>query len=336
MTAVPGQSARGRDHVADRYLIRMAARAPSVHNTQPWYFTAGQGTLALHADAERGLPAEDPAGRELVISCGAALANLRLAMRQLGFAADVAPLPDAGLPGLLARVRWGRHVTPTPYEDELYRAIALRHTRRGPFAGDLPPLVLQELSRAVRAERADLYVVYGAVCGRELADLVREAELAQRASPRAVSERARWTRLAGDGRPDGVVPPPRPPGRWNGPEFVGRDFAGHGDQDPWAPWAPDDPSLPGVIALITTRDDREPGWLAAGQALQRLLLHATARGAGAAIHTQPLEVPLIRARIRAEFTGRDYPQVLLRLGRGGFCAPSARRAVGDVLRVRAA
>ena len=336
MAGGSGREARDRGEVANRYLVRMAALAPSVHNTQPWYFTASQGTLCLYADQERGLPAEDPAGRELVISCGAALANLTLSMRHLGFAADVSLLPDVSRSGLLARVRWGRHVTATPHEDLLYRSITRRHTRRGPFTGDVPPLVIDELMRVARQERADLYVVYGESRRQHLADLVRDAELAHRGSPVVAAERARWARLAEDGRPDGVAPVPGTATRWNGPEFLDRDFSRDGGQDAWEVWRPDEASVPGLVALVTTRDDRRPGWLAAGQALQRVLLHATGRGVGVAFHTQPLEVPALRERIRAEFTGRDYPQVLLRIGCGGTFAATPRRLVRDVLRAQAA
>lgn len=333
MTASFARDAQDRDEVAYRFLIQRAALAPSVHNTQPWYFTVSQGALCLHADAERGLPAEDPAGRELVVSCGAALANLTLSMRHLGFAADVALLPGAGASGLLARVRWGRHVTATPQEDLLYRSITRRHTRRGPFARDVPPLVIEELTRVARQERADLCVVYGESRRRALADLVRDAELAQRASPVVTAERAHWARPADDGRPDGVAPLRGPAVRWAGPEFLGRDFSrDDGEQGTWDVWGPDEASVPGLVALLTTREDGKPGWLAAGQALQRVLLHATGRGVGAAFHTQPLEIPAIRERIRAEFTGRDYPQLLLRLGCGGAFAATPRRRVSEVLR----
>jgi hypothetical protein len=51
---------------ADRvgYLIATAARAPSVHNTQPWRFRAGQYVIELYADQRRKLRV-DPAGREM-------------------------------------------------------------------------------------------------------------------------------------------------------------------------------------------------------------------------------------------------------------------------------
>ena len=58
------------------YLIATAARAPSVHNTQPWRFRAGDGTIDLYADPRRRLHV-DKDGREMLISCGAALFGLR-------------------------------------------------------------------------------------------------------------------------------------------------------------------------------------------------------------------------------------------------------------------
>jgi hypothetical protein len=62
------------------YLITTAARAPSVHNTEPWRFKVSSHAIELYADPRRKLHV-DPAGREMLISCGAALFGLRLAAR---------------------------------------------------------------------------------------------------------------------------------------------------------------------------------------------------------------------------------------------------------------
>ena len=64
--ASPGRGSRRRDEIAARFVIRAAGLAPSVHNTQPWYFTSDQGVIRLYADPGRGLPEADPAGREMV------------------------------------------------------------------------------------------------------------------------------------------------------------------------------------------------------------------------------------------------------------------------------
>ncbi len=88
------------------YLIEVAARAPSVHNTQPRRFAVAGQAIELYADTSREL-LEDPAGRVMIISCGAALFGLRLAIRSLGYRPEVALLPEPGQRHLLARVRAG-------------------------------------------------------------------------------------------------------------------------------------------------------------------------------------------------------------------------------------
>ena len=76
-----------------RFLITAAARAPSVHNTQPWRFRVSPGAVELWSDPRRKLRA-DPSGREMLISRGAALFGLRLAVRSLGYLPVTEPLPD--------------------------------------------------------------------------------------------------------------------------------------------------------------------------------------------------------------------------------------------------
>src|SRR5262252_3090101 len=87
-------------------MLATASRAPSVHNTQPWRFAVGPHAIDLCAGPERRL-GQDRGGREMLISCGAALFGLRLAMRGLGYLPAVRLLPDQSRPTLLARVALG-------------------------------------------------------------------------------------------------------------------------------------------------------------------------------------------------------------------------------------
>ena len=325
------ENRRERDEIASRFVLRAAGLAPSPHNTQPWYFTSRQGVIRLYADLARRLPEEDPGCRELVISCGAALCNMVLAVRHLGFDADVRSLPDVSRGDLLAEVRWGRYAPPSRYEDLLYRSIARRHTHRGPFGAGLPPQLVAELVHVARFEGADLRILHDAGHQADLARLVGLAERAQQDDPKVAMERVCWARPPGDPRADGV-PVIGYPVRWDGPAFAGRDLIPGAAARPATAFAPDDPRATGVVGLLTTREDRRPGWLLAGRALQRLLLHAAARDIGAAFHTQPLEIPEIRDQVRAGFTGGAYPQLLLRFGYDGYTVTSPRRPVSDTLR----
>src|SRR5690242_7880454 len=155
------------------YLIEVAARAPSVHNTQPWRFAVTRRAIELYADAERQL-LEDPAGREMIISCGAALFGLRLAIRSLGYQPEADLFPEADRQRLLARVRSGQQAPMTSDERAMLHAVPHRHTHRGPFEpGALPGGLLARLQADADAEGAILALVNGTGAYRKLAGILR-------------------------------------------------------------------------------------------------------------------------------------------------------------------
>src|SRR5215468_4549309 len=86
--AMLAESGQGTAQVAG-YVVGEAVWAPSVHNTQPWWFRADRSGISLYADPARQLAVADPAGREMLISCGAALFTARLALRAAGYAPQV-------------------------------------------------------------------------------------------------------------------------------------------------------------------------------------------------------------------------------------------------------
>src|SRR5947209_14494581 len=96
-------------------MLAIASRAPSVHNTQPWRFAVGPHAIDLYADPERKL-SQDRDGTEMLISCGAALFGLRLAVRGLGYLPAVRLFPDHAQPALLARVALGPQAPATAAE----------------------------------------------------------------------------------------------------------------------------------------------------------------------------------------------------------------------------
>jgi len=126
-----------------RMILEIATAAPSVLNTQPWRFNVSDDEIDLLADQSRALPVADPNGRQLTLSCGAALFNLRLAVRSLGREPVVLLLPRAADPSLLATVRFAGPVGSDPGLDSLLPHVPKRRTNRGPFTDELvPPAVL--------------------------------------------------------------------------------------------------------------------------------------------------------------------------------------------------
>ena len=94
-----------------------------------------------------------------------------------------------------------------------------------------------------------------------------------------------------------------------------------------------------LVVLIGTEHDDPASWLAAGQAVGRLLLTATVHGLVASPMTQALEVPDTRSRLAAELGLVGHPQMVLRVGRARQGSTTTegrarRRPVEDVLEHR--
>lgn len=122
-----------------RTIVEAAVRAPSVHNTQPWRFAGhadDQGSLDgidVYADRERALAVIDPFGRELHISCGAAIEFAQVAVRALGRQCAVHLLPDASDQDHLARMDIGADQPATAGDLVLSKSLPVRYTERDRF-----------------------------------------------------------------------------------------------------------------------------------------------------------------------------------------------------------
>jgi len=317
-----------------RYLVAQAVWAPSVHNTQPWRFTAdGSHQISLHADTARRLAVADPDGREMIISCGAALFTVRLALRSLGYIPETSVLPDPDQPTLVARVSWPERAPADEFERRLSGHVLTRRTHRGAFDPEpMPPGTLAALRSGAAREGAALRIVADGGRRAALAAAVQTAEHQLRQDGERLRELARWTPAPGSASRDGV-PATSYPARaeHTDPYFPGRDFArGHDWGVPPLGTATSHRAA-GVAGLLTTAADRPADWVNAGQALQRIMLTASTCGAAVALHSQPLELPWLREFIRTELSDGACPHLVLRIGLVTQVAVSVRREPGDVL-----
>jgi hypothetical protein len=326
MSQIPGAMGLPPEQVED--LLATAGRAPSLHNSQPWRFRPTARAIELYADPRRTLPAADPDGRELRLSGGAALFNLRLAFHGLGIRPIVTLFPDRDQPDLLAVVRRGGSRPLTPELDRLLRAVPAWKTNRHPFSDTAVAAPEQHaLRRAALDEGAWLHIVADCAERVALRKIVARAHSVQMADPAFRTELAAWSTTDPDRR-DGVPAIaggalPEPQDKWAMRDFTGgtglarvpgKDFE-------------DEP----LIAVLTSHLSGAIAEVQVGQALQRVLLTATASGLATSFLSQVVEVPQTRDELRRLIGGTRPPQAVLRIGYGWPVVTTPRREIADLL-----
>jgi len=299
-------------------ILESAVLAPSSHNTQPWRFEISDDGVSLFADRLRALPVNDPDDRELTISCGCALFNLRIAAAHAGFVSNCELLPDPEDEDLLATVSFTPAAGPEGRQSELFQAIARRRTYRKRFeAEQVPADVLDSLTESAETEEAWFQVLDSEQDRHQVAELVAEGDAAQWSNPSWRRELAAWMhpRRKGDGLTvPGMVAPVA--------QLVVRTFdMGNGVGAKDRQLADESP----VIAALGTAGDGVQDWLKAGQALERVLLRSLGQGLQASYLNQPIQVAVLRPKLQHLLGCTGFPQILLRLGYPATDLPAAPR-----------
>lgn len=287
---------------------RAAQHAPSVFNTQPWSWRITGDTMELLADPDRRVDSVDPAGRLLLLSCGAALHHARVALAAEGRSATVERLPDPQRPDLLARIHLGPAVPADPQAVRMAAAIPRRRTDRRAFGARLvPEQELTALRRSVEAEGAYLHVVHP----DQIAMLAVSTELAAGAElddPAYRADLHHWTNrpsFTGDGVPVATAVRPelrRVPVRDFAPEATAGLTAG-GAHDQGASYV-----------ILFGGGDQPADLLTGGEALSALLLRATADGLATAPLSDAIEVEWPHQLLRGLLAGIGEPYLVIRIG----------------------
>ncbi len=314
-----------------RFLVNYAVLAPSSHNSQPWLFGISGDTLTLYADRTRVLPVMDPHDRELVISCGAALALLRISMHHFGYADSVQTFPDPERPDLLARVNLTAGHDPLLEDDLLIGAILTRRTNRRPYSTrPVPDQIIEELQTAADSEGTQLFVVGNDDARNALALLIAEADRVQWSDKRFRNELAAWVRPNISVSYDGIQSEALDYGEFTSytvPQIMRTFDLGNGQAAKDLELASGSP----LLVVLATPTDTPTAWLAAGQALAKVLLRAAAEGLSASYLNQPIEIASLRREVQ-NVTGCDlYPQLVLRMGYGPDVPPTTRRSASAVI-----
>lgn len=310
-----------REH---RLLSRAAHAAPSVHDSQPWRFPLHGHQIEVWADDRRAHASTDPQGRQMVISCGAALLNLRLAMAHLGFEPRVTLCPAGEAESHLATVERGPARPPTPHMEALYEAIAERRPNRGPHRPEpVPRAVVYRLRRAAREEGAVLHEIRTREQRALLLDALRHAVGVRLTDRVWRAEFLSWAGTGGgqDREGDENLLAGR---RERGSKPATNDGVAGALTDSEEEALADIVGRETFFLLATAEDDR-PSWLRAGMAAQRVLLTAHLAGVTVSFLNQPVEAAVLRGLVRPVLDLPGVTQLLLRVGYPWTLTPPAPR-----------
>lgn len=324
--------AQGSPEEQWRFLLNYALLAPSEYNTQPWRFRVQGRSLELFMDTARRLPVVDPEDREMLISCGAACLNVRLAAHHFGSLTRMESLLfNEQQSELLARLSLGEREAALPEDERLFAAIPRRHTNRSVYEDrGVPGEVLSQLQQQAGREGTWLQLIQDEPTRQAITRLIVAGDREQWADTHFRHELAEWVQAGTSPRRDGLPGSAEAKGslhRMTSP-FVVRTF------DLWREEAARDRRLAAgapVLAVLGTFSETRADWFAAGMALERVLLGACASGLQTSFVNQPIEVPSLRVWLKQLLGRPDYPQLVLRMGYGQPNITTVRRSVQDVL-----
>lgn len=311
--------------------VRLACRAPSLHNSQPWRWVAQRGTVELLLDPTRAVY-DDRSSREALISCGAVLDHFRVAMLAAGWDAQIERFPEPTQPEHLASISFTAADHVSDGQRHLANAILTRRTDRLPFMAPSNWEPVEAVLRRSVAEQVKLDVLAEEIRpilaeASELTDALRlydsayHAEISWWTAPFAVSDGIPQSALVSAAESDRVV--------------IGRTFPVTHNQERRLDVGDDRAK----IVLLSTASDDPGDALACGEALSTVLLECTLAGLATCPVTHLTELPAARSAL-ADLVGVSHggellPQVLIRVGGAPALesppAPTPRRPIADVL-----
>lgn len=315
--------------------VALAGRAPSLHNSQPWRWVFdGTGGLRLYAVPERMLPATDPSGRQLLISCGIALDHLRVAMAAAGWRSIIDRFPNPNRRDQLATIRFEPARVVTDADLDRAAAIRRRHTDRLPFDAPAHFATTESLLRMC-FDPADAILDVLSEESRTSLAYASEQTAALRRYDAGYQAELRWWAgnvVGATGVPESALVTAAESRRVP----VGRAMPA-ASGEPRRPEVATDHS---VLLLLSTHSDHREDVLRCGTALSAVLLECTLAGYATCPLTHITEYPRSRSIVAGLGTPGGLPQVLIRVGTrpaeandGEEPPETPRLPLGDILDV---
>ena len=311
--------------------VRSACRAPSLHNSQPWQWVFDGARLGLFLDQSR-VVGTDRFAREALISCGAVLDHLRVAMAAAGWQSHIDRFPSPDRPNHLASIQFTQTDTVTDQDRRRASAIWARHTDRLPYSG---PTDWQSFEPVAAGAVDEATVHLDALSDDSRPRLVEAAQLAEslRFYDNPYNDELFWWTApfeASEGIPYSALVSPAEGDRVG----IDRVFPVTHQSERRAE-IPEDHAK---VLLLSTDAKGRADALASGEALSAVLLECTMAGLATCPVTHLTELYVTRELIQSLMDRDAVPQVLIRVGVVPVTEkpppPTPRRPLSEVLELK--
>ncbi len=312
-------------------LIKLAAHAPSGHNTQPWRFSYDEGSITMRPDFMRALQVVDADNHAMFISLGCALENLLIAARQYGLEATYEITSESADPNIKVALREADEVA----KSDLFDFILKRQVCRSVYLSEqlerntLSTLIQLENEPGVSVKyftkRADI---------ETMIPYIVEGSTAQMQNRNFTNELVSWMRFnqkdalrAGDGIWFSSMGFPNVP-RWLGKLIMLQLVSAKSEAKRWEKTIKQSAGL--VLFMVEKNDIVH--WIRIGQSFQRFGLTAALLNVCHAHVNMPCEEEAIRQRMAYELGFGDMtPLLLIRFGYADTMPYSFRRNLNEVI-----
>ena len=312
-------------------MIESAIKAPSGHNTQPWWFEMCENYIRISPNFEKHLAVVDADNRELFISLGCATENLSLVACALGYNPDV-KISSEGIITIYLEKR------DSVAKDALFEQIDKRQTNRSVYNNEIiPDEEVESISRFFENEVSNAIYLWKkeTPAFERLTQLVMQGNEIQMNDEAFKQELLSWIRFnkrhtekTNDGISYAALEAPNLPIWITKPIVKGMLNAKKQNQT-------DDKKIASSshILLLTSTENTIISWVKTGRVLQRLLLLLTQKGIAHAYLNQPCEIPELRKKLQTELPIKEQkPQILLRIGYAKPLPYSKRKSVEEVIK----
>lgn len=310
-------------------LPRWAVLAPSSHNTQPWRFSVDGNSIIISPDFKRRLEASDRTNRELYISLGAVIGNLKVAAHYFGWETTEVIEEQEGVTSKKIELQHG--YKRTPEDEELFRAITKRVSNRRSHQNKVVPPEMQEAILRFAADSGiQIELVEDSGQKSKIGELTGQGEEEAFSNINFRNELEKWVRPSStkdrDGMPiSGLV---SPSGRLPN-FFVEKGFwavvkSGIGSGEAASITKELISQQTAGVGVISAPDDPQ-SWMKVGELFEKIALKAASIGLSTSVLAVLIETGEFHKELQATINSKERPQMMFRLGYTSVEAPLAPR-----------